>query len=74
MKILKIDKEHKFIAEFNTEDGHYVRSGIIEKGVDTNVDPFMASYPELIDVGIMGHCDHAKFRKLNRSLLMKLRN
>lgn len=24
------------------------------------VDPFMASYPHLIDVGIMGHCIHGK--------------
>lgn len=31
-----------------------------EKGKDTGVDPFMASYPHLIDVGIMGHCIHGK--------------
>ena len=28
--------------------------------MDTGVDPFMASYPHLIDVGIMGHCIHGK--------------
>lgn len=31
-----------------------------ESGDDTGVDPFMASYPHLIDVGIMGHCIHGK--------------
>lgn len=59
MKITKVDKQNKFIATFDTSNGYYVRSGVINKGVDTGVDPFMASYPELIDVGIMGHCDHA---------------
>lgn len=59
MKITKVDKQNKFIATFETSNGYYVRSGVINKGVDTGVDPFMASYPELIDVGIMGHCDHA---------------
>lgn len=59
MKITKIDKENKFIAKFDTDNGFYVRSGIIENGKDTDVDPFMASYPELIDVGIMGSCAHA---------------
>ena len=27
---------------------------------DTGVDPFMTSFPELIDIGIMGHCIHGK--------------
>ena len=59
MKITKIDKENKFIAKFDTDNGFYVRSGVIENGKDTDVDPFMAAYPELIDVGIMGSCAHA---------------
>jgi radical SAM protein with 4Fe4S-binding SPASM domain len=29
-------------------------------GKDTGIDPFMASFPELIDVGVMGHCTHGK--------------
>lgn len=38
-----------------------MRTGILdENGKDTGVDPFMASYPHLIDVGIMGHCIHGK--------------
>ena len=56
---VKYDRKNKFIAKFDPETGFYVRSGVIENGVDTAVDPFMASYPELIDVGIMGNCAHA---------------
>ncbi len=38
-----------------------MRSGIFDAdGKDTGVDPFMASFPHLIDVGIMGHCIHGK--------------
>jgi hypothetical protein len=46
---------------FNPKSGAYVRTGIINQyGQDTGVDPFMASFPHLIDVGIMGHCIHGK--------------
>ena len=31
-----------------------------EHGRDTGIDPFMASFPHLIDVGVMGHCIHGK--------------
>ena len=38
-----------------------MRTGVLdENGKDTGVEPFMASYPHLIDVGIMGHCIHGK--------------
>ena len=60
MIVKKYDKEHKFIAMFDTESGLYMRSGVIENCVDTGIDPFMASFPELIDVGVMGHCIHGK--------------
>lgn len=56
--IRKIDKENKFISVFNPETGFYMRSGIIEDGKDTDVDPFMTSFPELLDLGIMGSCTH----------------
>lgn len=57
----KIDKKNRYIAMFNTETGEYIRTGVInEYGVDTGVDPFMSDFPELIDVGIMGHCTHGK--------------
>lgn len=54
----KVDVKNKFQSMFNTETGFYMRSGIIKDGEDTGVDPFMASFPELLDVGIMGHCIH----------------
>lgn len=56
MLIRKTDKKNKFISMFNTETGSYMRTGIIENGKDTGVDPFMSSFPELIDIGIMQTC------------------
>lgn len=60
MIIRKYDKKNKFKAMFDTETGAYMRTGVLENGKDTDVDPFMTSYPELIDVGVMGHCVHGK--------------
>ena len=55
------DKKYNFKSAFDTETGAYVRTGILDgQGNDTGIDPFMASYPHLIDVGIMGHCIHGK--------------
>lgn len=57
--ITKVDKKNRFVSMFDPQTGFYVRSGVIdENGKDTGVDPFMTSYPELIDVGVMGHCVH----------------
>lgn len=61
MKYTIEDKKYKFKSFFDTESGFYMRTGVLdENGKDTGVDPFMASYPHLIDVGIMGHCIHGK--------------
>ena len=54
--IKKIDKKNKFVAMFDPNTGFYMRSGIMENGKDTGVDPFMTSFPELLDVGIMQTC------------------
>lgn len=54
--IRKVDKKNKFVSIFNSDTGFYMRSGIIENGKDTGIDPFMASYPELLDIGIMQTC------------------
>lgn len=54
------DTTHSFITAFNPATGAYVRSGILQNGQDTGIDPFMASFPHLIDVGIMGHCLHGQ--------------
>lgn len=59
MILHNIDKDNKFMSIFDTMSGAYVRTGVLdEKGKDTGVDPFMASFPELLDIGIMGHCIH----------------
>lgn len=60
MKI-KIKDANNFVKFFDTETGFYMRTGILdENGKDTGVDPFMASFPELIDIGVMGHCVHGR--------------
>jgi len=56
--IKKIDKKNKFVSVFDPDTGFYMRSGVIENGSDTGIDPFMTSFPELLDIGIMGHCTH----------------
>ena len=61
MKYVREDKKYSFKYAFDTETGAYVRTGILDdKGRDTGIDPFQASFPHLIDVGIMGHCVHGK--------------
>ena len=61
MKRLFIDKRCRFASVFDSETGAYLRTGVLDgSGRDTGVDPFMASFPQLIDVGVMGHCKHGK--------------
>lgn len=55
------DLKYRFISIFDTDDGSYMRTGILDDNwIDTNVDPFMASFPHLLDIGVMGHCVHGK--------------
>lgn len=61
MKYLLHDQKYQFDTLFNSETGAYIRTGILDDdGRDTGIDPFMASFPHLIDVGVMGHCIHGK--------------
>lgn len=53
-------RKENFISGFHTETGKYFRTGILENGMDTGKEPFMADFPELIDVGIMGHCIYGR--------------
>jgi len=53
-----IDQKNKFYELFDSDTGLYVRSGVINSGIDTGVDPFMRSFPGLIDIGVMGQCNH----------------
>lgn len=64
----KWDNKYNFKSIFNTKTGFYLRTGVIdESGHDTGVDPFMTSFPELIDIGIMGHCIHGLTGKCKES-------
>lgn len=61
MKYTVHDKQYHYKYYFDTNTGFYMRSGILdENGKDTGIDPFMSSFPHLIDVGIMGHCIHGE--------------
>lgn len=55
----RIDKKNRFMSMYQEDTGFYLRTGVIDSdGNDTGEDPFMSSLPELIDIGIMGHCVH----------------
>jgi len=58
--MIRLKKDRDFFSVFDDVSGVYMRTGIFENGKDTGKDPFMASFPELLDVGIMGHCTHGK--------------
>lgn len=61
MRYSVYDKKYNYKYLFDTKTGFYMRTGILdENGKDTGVDPFMSSFPHLIDVGIMGHCIHGE--------------
>ena len=61
MRRVYVDGRFGFASVFDDESGAYIRTGILdERGNDTGADPFMASFPQLIDVGVMGHCKHGK--------------
>lgn len=53
------DEKYRFETWFDRKSGSYLRLNIIDdEGKDTGEDPFMASFPHLLDIGIMGHCAH----------------
>lgn len=53
------DAVFPFKSYFNTQTGEYLRTGLFDEvGFDTGVDAFQASFPHLLDIGIMGHCLH----------------
>lgn len=58
--MIRVIKGKEYRSFFNAETGEYLRTGILKDGMDTGVDPFMGDFPELLDVGIMGHCKHGK--------------
>lgn len=57
--ITQYDQKYAFKSSFNPQTGLYVRTNILDNdGQDTGVEAFQASFPHLLDVGIMGHCEH----------------
>lgn len=50
--------KYPYISIFHRKSGAYFRTGILHNGQDTGKDPFMADFPELLDVGVMGNCIH----------------
>ena len=67
MNKIRVDKKYRFVSAFDDKTGMYVRTGIIKNGKDSGIDPFMASFPHLVDVGIMGHCEHGKTGLCNKA-------
>lgn len=57
---MKMRKDKDFLSFFNEDTGEYLRTGVMKHGLETDTDPFMSSFPELLDVGIMGHCTHGR--------------
>lgn len=55
--IIYKDEKLGFFEVFNEENGTLIRSDI------NGVDPTMRSFPELLDVGIMGHCTNGVYCK-----------
>lgn len=51
------DDKYGFFEIFNEKNGTLIRSDI------DGVDPTCRSFPELLDIGIMGHCVNSKFCK-----------
>ena len=59
MRYTIVDEKYAFKTLFDTDTGLYIRSDVLS-GPERGRDPFMASYPHLIDVGVMGHCTHGQ--------------
>ena len=54
------DNRFRFVELFNDETGTLIRSNVLEHGIETKQLPPMRSFPELIDIGIMGTCTAGK--------------
>ena len=50
------DQKYNFVEFFNEHNGTLMRSNIIRNGIETEEEPHMRSFPELIDIGVMGSC------------------
>lgn len=50
------DRKYGFIEYFDEDTGFLARSNVIFEGEETDIEPTLRSFPELIDIGIMGSC------------------
>ena len=50
------DEKYNFVEFFNEENGFYLRSNVICDNTETEIEATMRSFPELLDIGIMGTC------------------
>ncbi len=64
MRMIRTKYYYSFFDEAN---GNYMRTGVVKDDVDTDAEPFMGEFPELLDVGIMGHCNHGRSGLCERS-------
>lgn len=55
------DKKYGFFEYFDEKTGFLARSNIIQQGIETDIEPTMRSFPELIDIGIMGSCASSSY-------------
>ncbi|MDO4810465.1 MAG: radical SAM protein [Eubacteriales bacterium] len=51
------DKKYRFVELFEDTTGVLIRSNVLKNEIETNQLPIMRSFPELIDIGIMGACE-----------------
>jgi radical SAM protein with 4Fe4S-binding SPASM domain len=60
--IFRWDSQNRFFEMFNPKTGDYVRSDEhdAQNNPIKNKNPFMRSFPMLLDIGIMGHCINAE--------------
>lgn len=59
-KLTYSDPRYHFFETFDSKTGFTIRSNVYDRnGKDTGKDAFRRSFPQLIDVGIMGHCASA---------------
>ena len=55
------DDLYRYVSFFDPLTGQGARSNTFSKeGIDSGQDPFQGSFPELLDIGIMGSCEHGK--------------
>ena len=51
------DLRYNFVELFNETSGTLIRSNILKDGKETDQLAYMRSFPELLDIGIMGSCE-----------------